>query len=77
MLIIFEFVEASLASGLPCAADHDRHGYSQASSLGRYETTPKGHRVLLPRNRQGLRLRGVHPPRRDDAICHGHKLSIC
>ena len=30
-----EFVEAGLASGLPRAADHDRHGHGQASSLGR------------------------------------------
>ena len=38
-------------------------------------TIPKGH-PLLPRRRQDIRLRGVHPLRRDDAICHGHKLSI-
>ena len=28
-----EFVEAGLASGLPRAADHDRHGHGQASSF--------------------------------------------
>ena len=38
-------------------------------------TIPKGH-SLLPRSRQDIRLRGVHPLRRDDAICHGRKLSI-
>ena len=36
---------------------------------------PKGH-PLLPRSRQDIRLRGVHPLRRDDPICHGHKLSV-
>ena len=69
-----EFVEAGLASGLPRAADHDRHGHGQASSLGP-ETIPKG-RSLLPRNRKDIRLRGGHPLRRDNAICHGCKFSI-
>ena len=38
-------------------------------------TIPKGN-PLLPRSRQDMRLRGVHPLRRDDSICHGHKLFI-
>ena len=69
-----EFVEAGLASGLPRAADHDRHGYSQASALGPV-TIPKGNTLIL-RSRQDIRLRGGHPLRRDDPVCHGRKLSI-
>ena len=41
MPIRVEFVEAGLASGLPRAADHDRHGHGQASSLG-HRDDPQG-----------------------------------
>ena len=67
-----DLVEAGLASGLPCVAD--RHGHDQASYLG-HRDDPQG-APLLPRSRQDIRLRGVHPLRRDDPICHGHKFSI-
>ena len=67
-----EFVEAGLAFGLPRAADHDRHGYSQASALGPV-TIPKGNTLIL-RSRQDIRLRRGHPLRCDDAICHSRKL---
>ena len=67
-----DLIEASLASGLPCAADY--HGRGQASCLG-HRDDPQG-APLLPRSRQDIRLRGVHPLQRNDPICHGHKLSI-
>ena len=67
-----DLAEAGLPSGLPCAVD--RHGRGQASCLG-HRDDPQG-APLLPRSRQDIRLRGVHPLRRDDAICHGRKLSI-
>ena len=41
MPIKVDLVEASLASGLPRAADHDRRGHGQASSLGRRDD-PQG-----------------------------------
>ena len=66
-----DLVEAGLASRLPCAADH--HGAAKPP-VWVTVTVPKGH-PLLPRSRQDIRLREVHLLRRDDAICHGHKLS--
>ena len=36
-----EFVEAGLASGLPRAADHDRHSHGQASSFS-FRDDPQG-----------------------------------
>ena len=72
MPVKVESVEADLASGLSRTAD--RHGHGQSSTLGP-ETIPKG-RSLLPCNRKDIRLRGVHPLRRDNAICHGCKFSI-
>ena len=67
-----DLIEASLASGLPCAADY--HGRGQASCLG-HRDDPQG-APLLPRSRQDIRLRGVHPLRRDDAIIRIRKLLL-
>ena len=69
-----EFVEAGLASGLPRAAYHDRRGNGQAFSLGRRDA-PKGTPPPTLHPSRHPTARG-HPLRRDDPICHGHKLSI-
>ena len=69
-----DLVEADLASGLPRAADHDRHGHGQASCLGHRDDSQGA--PPLPRSRQGIRMRGVHPLRRDEAISRICKLLL-
>ena len=54
-----EFVEAGLASGLPRAADHDRHGHGQASSLG-HRDDPQG--APPPASKPSRHLTGRETP---------------
>ena len=69
-----DLVEAGLAYGLPRAADHDRHGHGQDSSLG-CRDDPQGAPPPTSGS-QDIQLQGDYPLRRDDAICHGRKFSI-